>query len=306
MDAILVCIDGTGPFSDKEYAAAFDHSFVNTIFKQTTAAHPWYIRGPEDSGASTLHKAKTGLEFIRATLAQRDKPHAIVMPGDRGVKTVFGAELPPPQIWLAGYSRGAAAVTYIAHKLAPLPVDYLILFDSVNKLSPIPDADAAQIPPNVKRALHALRDPSVGSREFFGSTGALPDRPGFRQQHYKTTHGGAGGVPWCLDPKIREEFRPSRIPAGLKPSPKWKEKVVEMSPTQRAAYFTTKWIATGSRSAARQDTDINTYTNITFEDELKGCKEVWADFGNQLLKQGLLKCADWPWATEEAAMAKPK
>ncbi|MCC6540415.1 MAG: hypothetical protein IT162_22905, partial [Bryobacterales bacterium] len=284
MDAILVCIDGTGPASDKEYEAAFDHSFVKTIHQQSTASHSWYMRGPAPSGALTVHKADAGLAYIKETLAQRHKAHTIAMPGDCGVKTVRGPEQPPPQIWLAGYSRGAAAVTYIASKLAPLPVDYLILFDSVNKLCLIPDADAAQVPSNVKRAIHALRDPSVGSREFFGTSGAMADKPGFSKQYYKTTHGGAGGTPWCLDPAVRDEFRPTRGPGGLKPSSKWKDKVVEMDAGERKKYYAAKLVTTFSRSEAQRQTDLNTFTNITFEDELKGCKEVWASTGKKLVQ----------------------
>ena len=46
MPLIYAGIDGTGPDDDDEYKAAFDLSFVQTIFKLTPTKHKFYKRGP--------------------------------------------------------------------------------------------------------------------------------------------------------------------------------------------------------------------------------------------------------------------
>ena len=74
MDAILACIDGTGYDDDNEYAAAFENSFVNTIFKRTTASRKCYLRGPSDKltgGMDTDDLAIKALAAINKVIAAR-------------------------------------------------------------------------------------------------------------------------------------------------------------------------------------------------------------------------------------------
>ena len=128
MDAILVCVDGSGDWSDEDYAAFFDNSLVNTIFKQTTATHRWYVRGPSSDGEATDDKARAGLAFIKRVLDSRReyrKPVSvsISMPGDRPALQVVGvtdawpwaaveAEMAKPIVW--PISTGPSAVpTYL-------------------------------------------------------------------------------------------------------------------------------------------------------------------------------------------------
>ena len=86
-----------------------------------------------------------------------------------------------------------------------------------------------------------------------------------------------------------------------KPSPRWKEKVVEMGSLAASAVGSLIPVPGVSRAVSQ----MLRSTNITFEDDLKGSKAVWTEVGSILAKDGLIKTDAWPWAAVENEIAKP-
>lgn len=174
---MLVCVDGSGPFRDAEYSAAMAGSFVRRIWSTSRLpGHRLYYRGP-DAGGNLTNVARP------ATILQRD-----ILPRIAGGDT---------DIYLCGYSRGAAIVINTAALLGDLgyEVQALFLFDAVDRSFEISRCD--EIPPNVGVAYHALRDRRTGSRTSFGNCGTRTVSPALL--HYRTfytTHAGIGGTPW--------------------------------------------------------------------------------------------------------------
>src|SRR5436305_2108250 len=114
---MLICVDGTGPTDDDEYAAAMNRSFVMQIAQRSTVPKPVtkYFRGPENAGITKLvHPSTIVVNFIRRYLEGGD---------DR--------------IFMTGYSRGGAIVieaARILQQLNPeLKVEALFLFDPVQR-----------------------------------------------------------------------------------------------------------------------------------------------------------------------------
>ena len=104
---MIVCIDGTGPDSDTDYAKEMGNSFVSQIAKAPGAS---YFRGP------TL----TGKEV--SSIADRAVADAVKL--HRAKKPVM----------IAGYSRGGCASIIACKRLGAqdIRVDALFLFDAVD------------------------------------------------------------------------------------------------------------------------------------------------------------------------------
>lgn len=138
----------------------------------------------------------------------------------------------PRPVVLIGHSRGGHAAIAVAHRLKELeeiggptfssrlfssakcstgtfkfPVVFLGLYDAVKRAVTgtevfygIPDSTNAtdRIPDNVLYTAHAVRDPEIGSRWWFGNTGrsllcSSPER--YHEAVFPTTHGRIGGSP---------------------------------------------------------------------------------------------------------------
>lgn len=184
-NVIFAGVDGTGEWSDSSYEITFKNSHVNTLFKYWAHGPSNYLRGPyrvdEKVNCNTWLQAKRTFDFV-------------VEEWELGSKAVF----------LAGYSRGAAAVIEVAKWLKGknIPVDCLILFDPVDRSPWVGEVwRDTPIVDTVKTVIKALRDiEGTQSRESFGSCGKdlenaqltrlLPHAPFF------ATHGGLGGTPW--------------------------------------------------------------------------------------------------------------
>jgi hypothetical protein len=175
---MLICVDGTGPTDDDEYAAAMNRSFVMQIAQRSTVPKPTtkYFRGPEDAGITKLvHPATIVMQFIKRYWESGDQ-----------------------QIFMTGYSRGGAIVIEVArilYQLNPeMEVEALFLFDPVQRDLIL---NAQVIPPNVKHCYVARRDRRTESRLSFGNCGLFLERGGIPLiRDFFTTHGGMGGVPW--------------------------------------------------------------------------------------------------------------
>jgi hypothetical protein len=181
---VLISIDGSGPDDDAEYRRAFAHSFLSQIDAQTTQAHHLHYRGPNLSGGHLLSLD----EVARQVRSLYDSETA----GDRA-----------PQVFLAGYSRGAAAMVHVAYLLQPMgiDVDALFLFDAVDRSIDIgdslPTGNVDVVPRNVYATYHARRHPAAHSRDSFSNTALRAEvADTYHQAFFLTTHGGMGGTPW--------------------------------------------------------------------------------------------------------------
>jgi hypothetical protein len=188
-------IDGTGPLSNAAYAADFANSHIKRLYNNWP--YPdlrFYSRGPSALGMET------------GVLAQ--KVHMFV-------KEAFDSGK-AKAIFLAGYSRGGAAVieaaSYLHGFVWNTDVDCLILFDAVDRSTEVGGLIFdTRIRGNVKNCFHAMRDPAAGSRESFGNCGTkvTSHQTLHVVERFNCTHGAIGGTPWTGgkdDDLIKESF----------------------------------------------------------------------------------------------------
>lgn len=182
---IFCGVDGTGVDSSEEYAREFANSHVNMLFKTWGTSYKWYSRGPTMMGSETFALAMGMASQAAIYYKQLSKK---LGPDQK------------PRIFLSGYSRGGAAATAACDLLnkANIDVHCLLLFDAVDRTDTL---DAAVIPPNVKFAYHAMRNPKSASREIFGNcaTTKKGTPPLISNNSFHCTHGGMGGTPFPKD-----------------------------------------------------------------------------------------------------------
>lgn len=232
-------IDGTGPSNNDEYRRDFSGSFVRKIWSTWGANTAGYLRGPGLMGGETMNLVDTGTKWM----VDRAKP-----------LRVSGA---PYRIFLAGYSRGGAAVTELAVRLRAegLRVHCLILFDAVDR-SNLANADI--VPANVGMCFHARRDPAAGSRESFGNC-ATRSATGvaYTQKFFYGTHGAIGGTPWTV--------------AGSS------GKIEELTSSNKIAAVSLATLLGGAAGgvAAKRTADTHDFTNVTLAQEKAAAAAVW-------------------------------
>jgi hypothetical protein len=232
-------IDGTGPSNDEEYRRDFSGSYVRKIWSGWGANLAGYLRGPSLMGGETSNLVDTGTQWI----------------GDRA-KNLKKAGT-PFRIFLAGYSRGGAAVTQMSYRLKGMGFDVhcLLLFDAVNRAN-LSDVDV--VPSNVKMCFHARRDPKAGSREGFGNcaergaTGVA-----YTEKYFYGTHGAMGGTPWTV--------------AGAS------GKIEELTSSNKIAAVALGTLLGGAAggSAAKSLADHHDFTNVTLAQEKAAAAAVW-------------------------------
>jgi len=172
---VLAAVDGTGPFSDRDYETAFQSSHVNKLCNSNSFQKSFRRRGPSADGVKTDNKAR---ELLTELLDFKN------------------CQAEDVDIFLTGYSRGGAAVIHLAHLLKEkgIPVRAMYLFDAVDRTL---ERFNTTIPRNVEVCYHALRDPRANSRKWFDNCGTTPSVSTTRM-HMKTffgTHGAIGGLP---------------------------------------------------------------------------------------------------------------
>ncbi len=158
---MLIIVDGTGPYDYDQYKKDFAHSFCSQLFNQNTASSKYYS-GPGTLGVSTRSTANNGCRDVIKSFESN----------------------PKEKIYLAGYSRGGAAVMQIAKwcarsyvkydvkpatgysysgidvksSVVPIPIQAMFLLDPVDRdLALDPDG----IPSNVKHCYVMYRDQSI-------------------------------------------------------------------------------------------------------------------------------------------------
>jgi len=226
---IIVGIDGTddrwrhSQARNIAYDEAFKDSFVTKIAR-TGRGLSAYWRGPLAHGDG-LVPAINGAER-HITNARRANPNAEVL--------------------LTGYSRGAAGVVSLAHRLerARIRVEAMMLFDCVDRHMFI---DAATIPANVRNVLHVMRHPNARSRHSFGNDGTFYYRGNTRADaaRFMCTHGGMGGTFWK---PTGDQQMTDYIDEG----------------------FVEDYASTGSVLRA-----VGRHTNVTFEQDERVSGQVW-------------------------------
>ena len=156
---MLFIVDGTGPYDYEQYDRDFSKSFCSQMFKQKTAFAKYYP-GPGTLGIST---------HVTANICTRDV-----------VKTF--TESRKTKIYLAGYSRGGAAVMQVAKWCAgyttttvtsapanysgmlatqtatPIPIEAMFLLDPVTKDFSV---NGIGVPSNVKKCYVMYRDQTI-------------------------------------------------------------------------------------------------------------------------------------------------
>jgi len=201
--AMVFGVDGTGPFSNTEYRSSMENSFVSRICKWQGARFKRYWRGPD--GIDTLLSGpnpRAVADEIRSAVAAPTEGRSM-FPNLFGMPPVFcPPTFPEPgevpvQVFLTGYSRGAATVIDAAGILKEygIAVEAMFLFDSVTRS---PWLSGKTISSNVKNCYHAKRSSLARSRISFGNSPAVPEK-GVKYDcanHFFTTHAGMGGTPW--------------------------------------------------------------------------------------------------------------
>ena len=173
-------VDGTGDFFNRSYEATFANSHVKVLSDYWNEGPAHYRRGPWWQGDWTYVEA---YRIHKAVVADWKKDDAV---------------------FLAGYSRGGAAVIEIAKWLRDdgIPVECLVLLDPVDRTRMMGDSwngwqDSA-IVDTVRQVIYAQRSPNALSRESFGNCGLV--RHGNigldHKRQFHATHGGVGGTPW--------------------------------------------------------------------------------------------------------------
>ena len=136
---MLYIVDGTGADSDEEYDRDMANGFCSRMAWEFGGV---YRRGPTTFDVSQRTSTIASEVFDKIIAARKD---------------------PKEPIYLAGHSRGGAAVIRVAEKLGErqIKVKALFLFDAVNRSLDVTFDD--HIPPNVEMTYHARRDPSLAS-----------------------------------------------------------------------------------------------------------------------------------------------
>ena len=242
---LFLGLDGSGDGDDKVYAIDFANSFVKTFWRGGHFNKGGYLRGPGMRGSETRALVNSGRAWVTTAIDEA-----------RRSKT-------PYRLFLSGYSRGGAAVTEIAFELKArgINVHAMLLFDAVDQ-SELTNVDV--VPANVKYCYHAMRNPSAGSREFFGncSTSAAGGVV-FDKKPFWCTHGAMGGTPWTVAGK-----------SG---------KIEELSNGQKAGAIGTSTVIGGMMPGigpiisqqANRHINQNDYTNVTLDQEKAAGPEIW-------------------------------
>jgi hypothetical protein len=190
---VLGGVDGTSPEWDNDkYKQIFKYSHIRTLCDSWQDGPVNYERGPV-----TLDNKP---DYLTRDLARRTFDF-VMGHWKAGAKAVF----------LAGYSRGGAAVIEVAKwlKAENVPVECLLLLDPVDRswnvgVGPGLGWRNTPVVDTVKQVIYAQRDYAAKSRESFGNCGTVLQNSQKTIKYYKTffcTHGGVGGVPW-LEPEI--------------------------------------------------------------------------------------------------------
>lgn len=184
MQIIFGGVDGTGVWGNGEYDRTFENSNVKVLYNGWTHGPRKYERGPTTED----------WRLDRGTRVSAYRIYNHVVSNWKAYRT-------DQAVFLAGYSRGAAAVIEVAKWLKgdKIPVECLILFDPVDRTGQVGlPWENTRIADTVKKVIFAKRSPTADSREItMGNCGMkLWNGKPTPFKEFFATHGGLGGVPW--------------------------------------------------------------------------------------------------------------
>ena len=196
---MIYVVDGTGDLGDGDYAVAMAGSHCNMIYYMNkTNARYW--RGP--SMLDLVKRTSAIADNVHEEIMRNEFPSALLAPGQR--------QSPKTPIYLAGYSRGGAAVVMVAGMLArrEIPVAAMFLFDAVDRRT-TSGGDLAKIPGNVQKCFHAVRNEGaevVMQSEADQLWKKCEQSPGFREIASEFARIGSGNFQKFL------QIRSARVP----------------------------------------------------------------------------------------------
>lgn len=202
-------VDGTGDADQRVYESTFEKSFVRELKSKIGGQFSSYSRGPTlwDQGVRSLDLATSTWQHVRLCVGLARK---------NGINY---------SVFLAGFSRGGAAVIHAARLLKEdgIPIKGLFLYDAVDRSFSVKSVKS--IPGNVLNCYHAMRSPKAGSREIFDNCGLTVENPlvtkFVKNDTFVCTHGAMGGTPWVmegdanLDQNISEAIWFMRAPTNV-------------------------------------------------------------------------------------------
>lgn len=181
---MLYIVDGTGELFDDDYAVSMAGSHC-AILHQLNKAQSFYFRGP--TTFSALKTTGGAAQKVFDRLMQEEFPPAFLAPGQR--------QKPKSPIFLAGHSRGGAAVVRVAQMLAErnIDVEAMFLFDAVDRTIFLKSVET--VPANVLQCFHAVRNEGaevVMSHEVRKLWQLCEAAPGFEQMRREFARIGSG------------------------------------------------------------------------------------------------------------------
>lgn len=197
---IFAGVDGTGTHVNAIYSLEFANSIVQRLYRSWRGVGPaQYQRGPTNLGFSTSDLARTAAKFVETQWNQE------------WARNPRYTGAPRISVFLAGYSRGGAAIIETCHHLKDLGIEVqcLVLCDAVERTL---GYNWTTIPSNVRLCFHAVRDPYTFSRRWMGNCGRQIENrqiTDYRERMFHCTHGGVGGTPWFkpgASGSIEEDF----------------------------------------------------------------------------------------------------
>ena len=170
---MLIAMEGSSPTISGENNYKY---YVWNIYQQTSQAPKTYIEGP-------------------ATFSMTGSPVNIRTMSDEATAFASGHE---GELYLVGWSRGAAACVQVAHDLntqAGREIDAMFLFDAVDQDTST-DLFLNFIPGNVKNAYHAIATDKnwFWSRIFPTCAQEAAHGVNLVAQRFHATHGGIAGA----------------------------------------------------------------------------------------------------------------
>jgi len=145
---MIYIVDGSGCFDDGDYAVSMAGSHCWTIYF-LNKGNARYWRGP--STGDVLRRTSNIAAEVFQDIMSNEFPPALLAPG--------ASQKPNTPIYLAGHSRGGAAVVMVAQMLEKqgIPVAAMFLFDAVDRTTNWL-GDVETVPGNVETCCHAVRN----------------------------------------------------------------------------------------------------------------------------------------------------
>jgi hypothetical protein len=275
---ILICIDGTGPWSDSTYATEMANSFVHQIYLKSTIAEKFYHRGPSLTGI------ESGIIGISAFM---DYLKGLAAAAKSGVV----------ELYITGYSRGAMIAIYLANRVAEfnalngmtrsvsnfvrgsfgyststapqIIIKHLLLFDPVDSDATMAGPGIRVIPNIVRTCTNFVCGESSQalprSRWYFNRIELQPAEGVRTIQHsFVCTHACIGGLPGAGD--HRTPLKPGELKATAVSS-------LTRNPAQTILNPGTTVVRTVGSTAARYVDSVK--SNVTLDEDWRAYDKVY-------------------------------